>query len=64
MRERVRREVRERVIGGGGAMVVARGEAFGGGRGVGKGKRRGIRVFYIGEKWGDELVSVCIYVYV
>lgn len=35
-----------------------------GGLGVGKGKRRGIRVFYIGEKWGDELVSVCIYVYV
>lgn len=41
-RERVSREVRERVIGGGGAMVVARGEAFGrggGGGGVGGWKR-------------------------
>lgn len=35
----MRREVRERVIGGGGAMVVARGEAFGVVPGCGGGGR-------------------------
>lgn len=32
------------------------------GWGVERVRRWGIRVFYIKGKWGDELVSVCIYV--